>query len=40
MGSMLMHHTVQGTKYMSKWIELKNQTQNKMGNLSEDKLPN
>jgi glycosyltransferase involved in cell wall biosynthesis len=40
MGSMLMHHTVQGTKYMSKWIELKNQTINKMGNLSEDKLPN
>ena len=40
MGSMLMHHTIQGTKYMSKWIELKNQTQNKMGNLSEDKLPN
>jgi glycosyltransferase involved in cell wall biosynthesis len=40
MGSMLMHHTAQGTKYMSKWIELKNQTQNKMGNLSEDKLPN
>lgn len=40
MGSMLLHHTAQGTKYMSKWIELKNQTQNKMGNLSEDKLPN
>ncbi len=40
MGSMLMHHTAQGTRYMSKWIELKNQTQNKMGNSSEDKLPN
>lgn len=40
MGSMLMHQTIQGTKYMSKWIELKNQTQNKMGNLSKDKLPN
>ncbi len=23
-GQMLMHHTMQGTKYMSKWIELKN----------------
>lgn len=40
MGSMLMHHTVQGTKYMSKWIELKNQTIKKLGNSSEDKLPN
>jgi glycosyltransferase involved in cell wall biosynthesis len=40
MGSMLMHHTSQGTKYMSKWIELKNQTAKKLGNSSEDKLPN
>ena len=23
-GAMLMHHTIQGTKYMSKWIEAKN----------------
>jgi len=23
-GAMLMHHTVQSTKFMSKWIELKN----------------
>lgn len=39
-GSMLMHQTIQGTKYMSKWIELKNQTAKKLGNSSEDKLPN
>lgn len=40
MGSLLLHHTAQGTKYMSKWIELKNQIAKKLGNSSEDKLPN
>ncbi len=27
-GSLLMHHTLQGTKYMSKWIEEKNKPKN------------
>ncbi len=27
-GAMLMHHLHQGTKFMSKWIELKNQVTN------------
>jgi glycosyltransferase involved in cell wall biosynthesis len=27
-GSLLMHHTLQSTKYMSKWIEEKNKTKN------------
>ncbi|WP_313791424.1 hypothetical protein [Lacinutrix neustonica] len=26
-GSMLMHHTMQSTKFMSKWIEEKNKKQ-------------